>query len=148
MIIFRAQKKDSDDFIEGYYQYNISYDRHIINHVVYAFIDDKPYLKADEIKPETLSFYIDILDSNNVPIFTSFKNNGVMTNGGDVVEFIDKSMIGDPLIKAYFIFENGCIKIIRIFDYKPKNKNKDNFLYYQHLRKTPLTVIGKQCDIK
>lgn len=147
MIIFRAQKKDSDEFIQGYYQYNISYDRHVINHIFYDSIDGKPYLKAYEIKQETLSFSVDILDSNNVPIFTSFKNNGVMTNGGDIIEFIDKSLLGNPFIKGHIVFENGSVKIIRDF-FGWKTKDKDNFLYFQHLRKTPLTVIGKQCDIK
>lgn len=79
MFKFRGQTK-SGEWVVGWL---ICFGEHIKSYVIYHTSDG---VICSEIHPHTLSVSFGKLDSNGVEIFASFEIDGVMTQGGDLVE--------------------------------------------------------------
>ena len=94
MFKFRGQRKDNGEWVEGYYVaiWNTQYQHY--NHYIYTGYDMGVNDYSDgfvderfEVNEKTLSVSNGKLDSNDMEIFASYPIDGVMTKGGDVVEF-------------------------------------------------------------
>ena len=114
--IFRAKKKDSDEYVIGFY--SVAYDIHhyIITHLgVDTKVDVVYQMSTDihKIDPTTLSIsFPDMLDSQGNRIFASLSEDG---KGGDIVEYNGRQEI----IK----YSNGTIQtyMFRFEDLKELN---------------------------
>ena len=114
--IFRAKKKDSDEYVIGFY--SVAYDIHhyIVTHLgVDTKVDVVYQMSTDihKIDPTTLSIsFPDMLDSQGNRIFASLSEDG---KGGDIVEYNG----GQEIIK----YSNGTIQtyMFRFEDLKELN---------------------------
>jgi hypothetical protein len=129
MFIFRGQRIDNKEWIEGYYVFNPKWE-----HLIF----EKSWLLKHgvmgagvPIVPETLSISTGQLDKNKVEIFGSFEVDGKMSNGGDRVKFKNCSPETHNVI-----FENGA------FQYNPIGLCSSE--YFDNVEDGEL--IGKQCD--
>ena len=105
--IFRAKKKDSDEYVEGYYHSyrdNIVSDDIVFHRIVQK---DKPLYRFYDIDPTTLAIHFpDMLDSQGNKIFASLNEDG---KGGDILQ--DDEYIGiAKYIDCQFVVEyENCI---------------------------------------
>jgi len=103
--IYRARKIDSNEYIEGYYEFISG--QHILH-------DDKHirHYSVSEIDESTLSIHLDeTTDINGKKIFASLSENG---KGGDIVS--------DGDMRWYLMFSkrDGCFKGREINDFNLK----------------------------
>jgi hypothetical protein len=80
MFIFRAQKIDNKEWIEGYHVF----DKFVNKHYLQIPVDDD-FDDYFEVIPGTLSMSTGLKDKNGTMIFGSFEVDGKMNKGGDVV---------------------------------------------------------------
>lgn len=83
MFRFRGQRKDSSEWIIGWYHRHWFHEGQKFVHRI--SIDTQQRHDGFEINPHTLAISTGKLDSNGVEIFASFEIDGVMTTGGDAV---------------------------------------------------------------
>ncbi len=138
MFKFRGKRKDNGEWVVGWYAKSHRYHRREYHdtHLIYA--DNGQY----EIHPHTLSISTGKLDSNGKEIFASFPIDGVMTEGGDVVEVKgnqDRSNNGVFEVKYMARWDSGCeFELI-----SAKGEEYDNSLH-GGIHSSEITIIGKQ----
>lgn len=97
---YRAKKKYSDEWVEGYYSYQSCDDKHFIQ-----WNTDTDVVEFEEIEPNTLAIHFpDMIDNKGTKIFASLSENGV---GGDIVEEI----VGETKYSGFVFMQNGCMTL-------------------------------------
>lgn len=122
MFRFRGQRKDNGEWVVG---------RYIIlgsQHYIYHYNGKRNGFA--EIHPHTLSISTGKLDSKEQEIFASFRIDGVMTAGGDVVK-----QLGGWTMNVCYDKLNSCFSVVNAGNYAMQLSG-----FYP----ASLTIIGKQ----
>lgn len=128
MFRFRAQRKDSSEWIIGWYHRHWFHEGQKFVHRI--SIDTQQRHDGFEINPHTLAISTGKLDSNGVEIFASFPIDGVMTEGGDVVSDRVSGVVSDVL------FIDCAFRLL--------SKDRLHIDLIENYHFTSLTIIGKQ----
>lgn len=132
MFRFRGKRKDNGEWVVGYYMRDMRGIHYIAFGGAYSA----------EIYPHTLSISTGKKDSKGEEIFASFPIDGVMTEGGDVVEVKgnqDRSNNGVFEVKYMARWDSGCeFELI-----SAKGEEYDNSLH-GGIHSSEITIIGKQ----
>lgn len=120
MFKFRGQSTLTGEWVTGWHFMDVGLEKHYIVSIGVP----------NEIHPSSLSISTGKLDSNKQEIFASFEIDGVMTEGGDVVEGISGG--------AYPVFYNTDNTS---FELKLRRIGKEVVL--GSLYTNTLTIIGK-----
>lgn len=133
MFKFRGQRKVSGEWVVG----DLDTTTKNIDYEIWAGKDE-----WYAVHPNSLSISTGKLDSNGAEIFASFEIDGVMTEGGDVVEVKgnqDRSNNGVFEVKYMARWDSGCeFELI-----SAKGEEYDNSLH-GGIHSSEITIIGKQ----
>ena len=122
--IFRAQRLDNDELVEGYYG-----EDSVCLHISH-YITEHGHGVANEIKPETLAIHFpSMLDINGKPIFASLNKNGI---GGD--------KLTDGYGEQYTCLFNTITNSV-VMQYHTKQLQKETIGVYDRYWKT-FKIIG------
>jgi len=142
MFIFRGQRIDNKEWIEGDY-FCFPQDNHYIispETKAFAYTVNKQdgLVGYFRVAPESLSISTGQLDKNEKMIFGSFEINGVITKGGDRVKYasfyIGDGMYPDGVDNVYF--DNGCFF------------GGNGELCSEEIHNKQIEVIGQQCELE